>query len=62
MVPGAGGASTSVNVAGRVEITRAPSPMLRPIAVSRKGRPISAPRGFNSGDHGSGGHGGVRRQ
>src|SRR5947199_8130182 len=48
MAPGAGDGSTRVNDAGRVEITRAPSPRLRPTAVKVKGRPISAPRGFNS--------------
>src|SRR5207248_8926832 len=48
MVPGAGAGNTSVNEAGRVELTRAPSPRLRPTSVRVNGRPMVAPRGFNS--------------
>ncbi len=48
MVPGFCGGVTGVKEAGSVEITCAPSPMLRPITVSVKGRPISAPRGCSS--------------
>ena len=48
MMPGCGAGSTRVKEAGSVVVTRAPSPRLRPTAVRVKGRPISAPRGFNS--------------